>query len=523
VSLLDVVSPAHAAASCATTVRVTVAPEVAEALRSAVPGPVDLGEAGCAEAEISAEPPQQTVGSLGALDADRLPHLWVPDSSLWLYRAAGSGTGLEPVASVASSPVVVSTSRAAVDDLGWAGAPPTWGEALTSGREVAMPDLAASPEGIAALAAVRASLGGGARGENAVVQTVLAATRGEVPSALAAIEAAKAGSVDAPLVPASEQDVFVANRGFGSPVLMAVYPEDGSPSLDYPLVRVAAGEGDDAAGVDETAVRAVEAALTSDRARAAVRRAGFREAAGSDLAGAGGDQGVQEAAPAALTLSAEEIQSLTARLTSLAKPSRLLAVLDVSTSMSATAGEGQTRATLARDATKSALALLPDTSSVGLWTFASELTPDTDWEQVVPMRGLTDDAGGVPQRQALATELDSLPGRLSAGGTSLYDTTLGAVRAARQAHDPEAVSTVVIITDGRNEDSTGATLEELAATLEREDDPDRPVQVVAVGLGPDADDAALQRIADVTGGAAYAADDPRDLQTVLFDALRRRG
>ncbi len=34
---------------------------------------------------------------------------------------------------------------------------------------------------------------------------------------------------------------------------------------------------------------------------------------------------------------------------------------------------------------------------------------------------------------------------------------------------------------------------------------------------------ALQQIADATGGAAYAALDPEDLQGVLFDAIRRRG
>jgi hypothetical protein len=34
---------------------------------------------------------------------------------------------------------------------------------------------------------------------------------------------------------------------------------------------------------------------------------------------------------------------------------------------------------------------------------------------------------------------------------------------------------------------------------------------------------ALRRIATATGGAAYSALDPQDLQTVLFDALRQRG
>jgi hypothetical protein len=48
------------------------------------------------------------------------------------------------------------------------------------------------------------------------------------------------------------------------------------------------------------------------------------------------------------------------------------------------------------------------------------------------------------------------------------------------------------------------------------------VKVIGVALGPDADIDALQQIADATGGAAYSAVDPTDLQDVLFDALRQR-
>ena len=63
----------------------------------------------------------------------------------------------------------------------------------------------------------------------------------------------------------------------------------------------------------------------------------------------------------------------------------------------------------------------------------------------------------------------------------------------------------------------------LLATLRSEADPDRPVKVIGVALGPDAGLTALQQIADATGGAAYSAVDPADLHRVLFDALRQRG
>jgi hypothetical protein len=112
---------------------------------------------------------------------------------------------------------------------------------------------------------------------------------------------------------------------------------------------------------------------------------------------------------------------------------------------------------------------------------------------------------------------------VSPGGTGLYDTTLAAVRAARADYDPRSVSSVVIITDGKDEDDGSIGLDPLAAKLKAEVDPTRPVKVIGIGLGPDADLAALKKIAEATGGSAYSALDPKDLQTVLFDALRKRG
>jgi hypothetical protein len=196
-------------------------------------------------------------------------------------------------------------------------------------------------------------------------------------------------------------------------------------------------------------------------------------------------------------------------------------VFDVSTSMHAPVGN-RTRATLARDAAKSALGLFPDSSAIGLWVFARKMAGDTDWTELVPTRTLAADAGGKPQRQVLGEALDSIPQRLSPGGTGLYDTTLAAVRAARANYDPAAVDSVVIITDGKDEDDGTIGLPALLQTLSSEVDATRPVKVIGIALGPDADMDALEQIATATGGAAYSAVHENDLQTVLFDALRQR-
>ena len=492
-------------------VAVTVAPELGDIAEQVLAEPIGLDDGTCAVAEVSAQEPLQTVGDLGALDADVLPAVWVPDSSVWAARAGDAP--LENVGSMGSSPVVLATSRAVADAEGWTAQAPSWGQALASGRPVAVPDLAASAEGLSALAAVRSSLGGGPDADNAVVQAVLAAERTTPVSPADALAAGAAGGADAPLVPVSEQEVFRANQDTTDPALVAVYPSEGTPFLDYPVLRVGKSSG--------AATDAVVRALTSDRAQSQLRKAGFRGTDGSAPSGAGAQTGTQEAAPARLPLEPADVQALFARLSSLAKPSRILAVFDVSTSMRAPVGD-RTRATLARDAAKSALALIPDDSAIGLWAFARQVDGDSDWTELVPTRALAADAGGQPQRDALSEQLDSIPDRLSPGGTGLYDTTLAAVRAARANYDPTAVNSVVIVTDGKDEDEGGIDLENLVLTLGAEADSTRPVKVIGIALGPDADLSALQRIAAATGGAAYSAVDENDLQSVLFDAIRQR-
>ncbi|MGY1615328.1 VWA domain-containing protein [Geodermatophilus sp. SYSU D00691] len=495
-------------------VRVTVAPEVGDLARELLADTQTLPDGGCAVAEVDTQEPLETVADLGALEGGALPQVWVPDSSLWLARAP-EGAPLEPTGNLASSPVVLATGSSVAGWLGAPDTPPTWAEALSAGHPITVPDLARSAEGISALGAVRAGLGGGEDADNAIVQAVLAASRGPALSVQDALAAGAAGDPQAPLVPVSEQEVWAVNSTAGDSELAVVYPSDGSPALDYPVLRVGASGDGDAAAVDAVLDR-LGGATAHDRAR----EAGFRAPDGAAPAAAT-DNGLQEAAPAAVALDPAGVRALLGRLSSLTAPSRILAVFDVSTSMEAPVGDG-TRATLARDAAKSALTLVPDTSAIGLWTFAFQLEGEQDYRELVPTRRLDADAEGRPQRDVLDDQLDTIPDSLTPGGTGLYDTVLASVRAAQADYNPDAVNSVLIVTDGTNEDDQSIALEELLDTLTAEADPDRPVKVIGVALGPDADLDVLQQIADATGGAAYSAEDPEDLQSVLFDALRQR-
>ena len=505
------------AAACGTTrtVDLSVAPEVGPVVEELLADPVPLSGNACAAAVVRTQQPLQAVGDLGALAADALPDVWVPDSSLWTARV--DAVPVEAAGSLATSPVVLATSRQAADDLGWTGSAPDWGAAVTSGLPLVVGDLAASAGSLSALAAVRESLGGDDAADTTVVEAVLAAARGPVTSPDEALAAAATGDGEAPLVPVAEQQVVAANGGAEEPPLVAVYPAEGAALLDLPVVRRRQPRR-----ADRPAVDAVVRVLTSAAAQEVARRAGFRGADAAPPAGAGPATGTREDAPETMPVDPAGSQELLARLASLATPSRLLAVVDVSTSMEAPVGAG-TRATLARDSAKSALVLFPPDSAIGLWFFAAELDGDQDWEAVVPTRRLDAFAGGRPQVELLTEQLDALPERLRGGGTGLHDTVLAAVRAAREDFYAAAVNSVVLLTDGTNEDTSGLALDELVSTLEDEADPDRPVKVIGIALGPDADLAALERIAEATDGAAYPAVEETDLQEVLFDALRQRG
>jgi Mg-chelatase subunit ChlD len=287
--------------------------------------------------------------------------------------------------------------------------------------------------------------------------------------------------------------------------------------MDYPVLRT-----DDSDANRRIAVDAVVAALTSDEAADAVRAAGFRDADGNAPDAAGPDTGTQEATPQPLPLEPADVTATIEQANRVLAPARLLTVIDTSTSMEAPAAGG-TRISLAVDAARTALAGLPDEFSVGLWTFAYQVDGANDYIQRVALRALDADVEGTTQRAALAAELETLPESLTAGGTGLYDTALAAVRAAREQYLEGAVSSVVLLTDGTNDDDAGGiSLQGLVDTLRQEADPDRPVTLVGVALGPEADLAELQQIAEATGGNAFSAQDPDDLQSVLFEAIRQR-
>jgi Ca-activated chloride channel homolog len=202
---------------------------------------------------------------------------------------------------------------------------------------------------------------------------------------------------------------------------------------------------------------------------------------------------------------------------SLTRPGRMLAVVDVSGSMNSRVptANNQTRFQVLIEAAREGMQLFDDSWQVGLWTFSTNLDGPKDYLEVVPIRELT------TNRQILLQTMDTLRPKPN-GDTGLYDTVLAAYKRVQQDWDPTVVNSVVVMTDGQNDDDNGITLNELIANLETLIDARYPVQVICIGFGGEVSETELRAITDVTGGGTFIAPDPAAIGEIFLEALSVR-
>jgi Ca-activated chloride channel family protein len=477
-------TPAPAAAGCPAvrTLRVVTAPEVAPAVETVASTLTGLG---CTRIAVSTADPASTAAQL-ARHASQV-HVWVPDSSRWAPDAK--------LTSIASSPVVLAVPERIARRLGPDATYEQIGEAATTAHPIRLQaaDPAGSATSQAALIDLGSSLGSAP------------AQRGQLASLLrsmdtrASTDLPSGTSLGAPVARATtERAVTAANSAAGEAVYRAVHPMTAGRSMDYPYVVLTTDP------VLAATAQALLDGLRSPDGLAALERLGFR--AGTTAA--------------AQPLTAAESAAALRTLEVLDRPSRALALVDVSGSMAlpVSGAAGATRMDLARAAIRQGMAFLPEGTVAGLWRFSANLTPSTDYEQVAPLTTLTEQSRGRFAAAIRGLEVDPY------GGTGLYSSTLAAVRYVRAGYDPTRVNSVVVLSDGRDQDATahGISLHTLLTTLRAEDDPKRPVIVVSIAYGPDSDAAAMRTISAATGGTLYTARDPRDLPMIFREAIGNR-
>lgn len=481
---------------------ITADPVVAGALEAIV---ADMAgdRSDCPETTITTEDSAVTAAALAqgtALEFD----VWVPDSSMWPARVSSQrepagADAPELIVSdpIATTPVVFAatdpTARALGAEAGFA--------SLAQGAVAAvLPDPSSASASAAALLALQTAVGGDARAFTGLVLGLDA--RAVVPTTGAALAAASAAA--SPTVAITTEQALYADSDAAP--LVPIYPVDVKPTVTVSLVTVA-----DAAGDTLEAVDALTAAVAD--ASDLLAEHGLRAASGAPLTDGGG-------APSVATEPTDGANQAEALRTweVLTAPSRMLALNDVSGSMSQPATGDMSRIDLFEQAAVRAIDSMSDESSLAIWVFSSRRSGGQDWEEIVPFGSL-----GAPAHKQLTIDTANSLDRFVGGGTGLYDSVLAAVKYMRETYVPGQVNLVLLNTDGYNEEDDGLDLPGLLAELEKLRDPSKPVAVIAIGYGPDTDQAALEQIAAATDGAAYQALQPTDIGSVLVDATTQRG
>ena len=78
------------------------------------------------------------------------------------------------------------------------------------------------------------------------------------------------------------------------------------------------------------------------------------------------------------------------------------------------------------------------------------------------------------------------------------------------------------MTDGKNEDASGLSLPQLVSSLKAQVDRKRPVTVILIAYGSDADVVSLGKAAAAVRGRTYWAKNPADIGKVFLAAMVNR-
>ncbi|MFI6052807.1 substrate-binding and VWA domain-containing protein [Streptomyces violascens] len=469
--------------------------------------------------------------------------VWIPDASLWVDRAkdAGGSASVVTAGHVADSPVALASVPAAAKSLGWPQKTYTWAElteaAARDGKvRLGSADPVHSAAGLLALSCIGKSAAsrGPEGGTRAAALAKLLSQRvsdsdGHVADTLARDDsAAETGNARRnQAVVLSEQAAFAYNASRGSGQgLRLFYPKDGAAQLDYPYTMVR------------------EAGMSTDESRAAMRfltllgdpesirvlaGQGFRTPGRPSVdpvaSAAGGSSPQPYASATADPPSAQELQDTLGMWTITVQSARLTTVVDASGSMAATVpgSGGRSRMEVTKASLLQALAQFTPEDEIGLWDFSTHLDGSRDYRRLVPTARLGDPAAGGPtQRDRLSAAfaaLQPVPG----GATGLFDTTLAAYKEATSTYVSGKFNAVVLLTDGANEDPGSISRADLVTQLQKLTDPSKPVPLIAIAVGPDADKDEVQQIAKATGGAGYQVNDPADIQAVILQAITALG
>jgi hypothetical protein len=458
---------------------------------------------------------------------------WVPDSTLWMDVARSSPAGAQVVQpaglSVARSPLMIVMPRSVAAQMPAYGSSVGWqfllpqrvgGPATGLGLHVQFPDPARSTAGLATLIELQSLLGNGtpalAGFADFVFNVQVTPGTGSEASLASLSSLARPPRDERPVTIASEQAVAQFDRAHPDQPLSGRYPTPGTFELDYPYVLTTSNS------LKLKAAEAFANALRSSYATSYVRYLGFRnagDAAPSWIGQYGLDTGqpaVSQAPPpgqASTSLQAWQRLSL---------GSRDLVLLDVSEQMATpVAPGGPSLEQVLAGAASIGLAQFPDSTQLGDWAFASHLDGSRPYKELVPVGPLPAPLGLITRRQQVANVTKA--GQPVAGAPAeLYGTILAAFKQMSATYQPRYNNAVLVLTAGVENAPGDITAPALVKQLRTLYNPRKRVEIIPIMFGKSGNFAALQQIANATGGQAYQVTNPAQINKVFFSAIARR-
>lgn len=537
----------------------------------------DLADAGreCVDIRVRAVASAAVVGRLGNEWRARIhgptPEVWIPQSSVWvqLLRAELDNPEIvEPEPTVlARSPTVLAMPEPMATAVGWPDQEPSWQRVVEladvedSWASLGHPEWgrfdlwSTDPRYTTLGLQTLLALGGADTGDQEDIDPLLRLFR--VQRLLSAIDASTGMQVEryagaaalaetASAFPLEERQVWEYNRTHASgqrdgpssspsgaadaaattlPPLAATHPtgnEQVALESDYPYVLL------DAPWVARDVLQYAEEFgdyLLGDVAQRLFVDAGFRPPDNSPTDVLRADERLQvDAAPAGRVEGSlpdiAALQQLRSSWVNVPRLSTTLLAVDVSGSMKQIVpGTDRTRLQATVDAARQTLDIVPPAGSVGVWEFSTGLPggeQDGDYRELVTVGPLDEPIDGRPRRQRLVAALEGLEPR---NDTALNDTVIAAYRDMQSRYEAGNSHTVILLTDGRNDDPDSRSHEQTVEALERLRDVKRPVRIVSIAYGDQTDIAKLEEFSEVTGGEVLASPELRNLDELFIEAL----
>jgi hypothetical protein len=446
-------------------------------------------------------------------DPTQLPAMWITDSSASVGAVLATDQSLfaDASVSIASSPVVLAVAGgkspasavAKGGTLDMAGLVKSVTSACATGQppavQLGFDNPATDP---AALAAV-GWMAGGITDKDCLIESLR--TVPQSPDATSLLNAV-GHNVDA--VPSSEQAVRAHNASGAGAKLDALVPNQGGVMLDYPAAIVANLSAD-----IEAAAEQFRAQLAAPANRDIAGRYGFRTPDGTAGPGFTAAPGGSTAKAVATPITdPKQIDALLKVWGAANTPARVLTLIDTSPTMTKITTGTTTRLQLLRTMAGNGLGLFQHTDKVGIWAFGGAASANT--------KGYTSVVEPDTLDGTQLNKISSAIGAAKATGSNscgLYPALAAAYKSMLANYATGRSNTLIVFTDTTA--SCGQTSTDLASELQGLADANRPVALIILSIGSDADQKTLTSLTQSVGGTIFQLTPSSDIKRVFLESL----